>query len=286
MYVSSLAERLFAGRWIAGPDVGDAVRVSRRMNNLNISAMLNYLGEDIADRSAVRDSVTTYLELMRAVNKEGISASISLKPSQIGMGISYALAKGNYSRIVGRARKLGIFVWLDMESHGTVDDTMRMYRAQMKGRGTGICLQAYLRRSIHDAERITGAGGIIRLVKGAYKEGPDTAFQTRAETTMNYAVLMRYLFKNAGKFMVATHDPKMLKLAFMLGRSTNKKPAYAMLNGIRNNYAARLARREDVSLYLPFGKAWMPFVSRRLREEGHLLLILRSFFESQDLVKA
>lgn len=280
----SFAERLFAGRWIAGPGINDAMRISKAMNSANITPILNYLGEDLAKRSEVSDSVSEYINLINAIHESGVKAVISLKPSQLGLSISYALAQNNYSRIAKIARKNGVFTWLDMEGHNTVADTKRMYYSELRRGRVGICMQAYLRRTGNDIEELLSRDGIIRLVKGAYKEDANTAFTTRAQITQNYAELMHRLFKSSAQFMIATHDPAMINLAFRLSKKTGKRPMYAMLNGIRNNYATKLAKREHVFLYLPFGRSWLPYASRRLREEGHLLLMVRSLFEKQDLV--
>jgi proline dehydrogenase len=173
-----------------------------------------------------------------------------------------------------------------MEAHETVDDTIRMYLSELRKGMVGICLQSCLRRSMNDLKEISEMKGTVRLVKGAYKEDGYGAFPTRQQTTQNYSRMVRYLFRSfeGRNFMIATHDPRMMEQAFRLERITGKKPMYAMLNGIRNNYAAKLARHNDVSLYVPFGSAWVPYAIRRLREEGHLGLLLRSLFEQQDLV--
>ncbi len=285
MKISSLAQRVLAGRWIAGPEINDAVLLSKKLNAANISAMINYLGEDLGDMALVADSVSTYLELLNAIKKNRLRASISIKPSQIGLATSYALAKMNYSIIARTARSCGVFTWLDMESYDTVDDTIRLYLTELKNGSAGICLQSCLKRSLIDAKRITRKGGAIRLVKGAYKEHKGVAFSTREETTKNYASIMKYLFKESENFIIASHDLDMINIAIRLGKSSGKRLQVAMLNGIRNRYASELAlRRVNVSLYIPFGKAWFPYASRRLMEEGHISLIIKSLFERQDVV--
>ena len=202
----AIFERLFAGRWIAGPEISDAITVAKRFNRRGISAIFNYLGEDLKDKRAVDESVRVYSELIRQAGEEGIKASISVKPTQLGASISYRTFMKNYNRIVQLAKSNGVFVWFDMESYGMVDTVIRAYRADMKSRDTGICIQAYLTRSYEDALRLARQGAIIRLVKGAYKEGPDVAYQSREAVTANYIRIMEMLFKESRRFMIATHD--------------------------------------------------------------------------------
>ncbi len=284
MTLNGVAERLMAGRWLAGERIGDAIGVSRRFNSHGISAMINYLGESLAERSAVDCAVKTYARLIREIKRSGIRASISIKPTQLGASIGKGVALRNYASIVGLARSNGIFTWLDMEEHRYVDTTIRLYRSQLKRGAVGICIQAYLRRSASDLESIVRSGGVVRLVKGAYGEPSRLAYATRDETTANYSRLMAYLFRHSPRFMIATHDPAVIAEAQELNRSYRRDVTYAMLNGIRNRELLRLAETgSKAAAYVPFGEQWISYALRRLREEGNLPLLLRSLFESQRL---
>ncbi len=284
MSIGGTIEKLLAGRWIAGAGIRDAISTTKRFNKERISASINYLGENFSDKAEVDRTVGVYAKLIEEIHGSNVDAAISVKPTQLGLLIGKGYAKRNYSRIVRLARKKGIFVWLDMEEHQYVDDTISLYRSQQRRRGTGICIQAYLRRSDDDVKRLVKAGAVIRLVKGAYKEGESIAYPTRKAVTANYLRLMSYLFRNSDEFMIATHDTDMIREALLLNRSYRRKVSYAMLNGIRNKYLVELAKMGNKTVvYIPFGERWFDYSVRRLREEGHLTLILRSLFQSQKL---
>lgn len=284
MSIGGTIEKLLAGRWIAGAGIRDAISTTKRFNKERISASINYLGENFSDKAEVDRTVGVYAKLIEEIHGSNVDAAISVKPTQLGLLIGKGYAKRNYSRIVRLARKKGIFVWLDMEEHQYVDDTISLYRSQQRRRGTGICIQAYLRRSDGDVKRLVKAGAVIRLVKGAYKEGESIAYPTRKAVTANYLRLMSYLFRNSDEFMIATHDTDMIREALLLNRSYRRKVSYAMLNGIRNKYLVELAKMGNKTVvYIPFGERWFDYSVRRLREEGHLTLILRSLFQSQKL---
>ncbi|MDE1810738.1 MAG: proline dehydrogenase family protein [Candidatus Micrarchaeota archaeon] len=277
-------ERLFAGRWIAGPDIDDAISVARRFNGKGVSAVFNYLGEDLKDKGMVEDAVQVYSELIKRIGSEGIVASISVKPTQLGASISYKTFLSNYTRIVKLAKKNGVFVWFDMESSGMIDTVIRAYRKDMKSKDTGICLQAYLTRSYEDAVGLCKKGAIIRLVKGAYNEPPDVAYQTKEAVTSNYVRIMEYLFRHSKRFMIATHDLGIIEHAHRLDKGHKGEVEYAMLNGIRNRYAVAMAKKGDrVAVYIPFGRAWLNYSYRRLKEAGHISLVLKSIFEDQGV---
>ncbi len=278
MVCSGILERLVAGRWIAGPFIADAITRSKRINSLGIRPIINYLGEEFSSETDVNDAVATYIKLISEIRKSRIKADISLKASQLGLRISEGMFMGNYSRIVAEARRNNVFVWLDMESAADVDATISAYTAQLKsGDGVGICIQSYLKRSGSDIRSLSKSGAVIRLVKGAYSSTRRLAYQSRLETTANYARLMKYLFSHAKEFVIATHDPGMVSMAQRLNAAHRKHVGYAMLNGISNKRAIKLAREGNhVEIYVPFGTRWLSYSYRRLKEASNLSLVLRS----------
>jgi len=277
MSLNGILERMIAGRWIAGESVSDAISVATRLNRRGVTAMVNYLGENFTEEKEVESAVKTYESVMAAASSVHARISLAVKPTELGLLIGQKTAEKNYSRLVALARKRKIFVWLDMEEHEYVDKTLAIYLKELGRGGVGICIQSYLRRSESDVKMLVRAGGVIRLVKGAYKEGASIAYQTRSEATKNYSRIMGYLFSKGGKFMIATHDDEMIREALELGRRHKARPSFAMLYGIRNNYAFSLAERgEDVSIYVPFGKAWAQYGYRRLKELENSKLFLRS----------
>jgi len=273
-------ESIFAGKWIAGPDIEHAMSRAREINRRGCSAIVNYLGEDLKDNTEIEESTVEYIKLIEAIKANKINADISVKASQIGLAVSEETAMANYSKIAGKARGAGIFVWLDMESSGTVDSTIKIYESQVKAGGVGIAIQSYLRRSNMDAETLVNEGGIIRLVKGAYRESPEIAYTEWRERTENFRKIMSMLFEKSATFTVATHDLELVNDAVNLNKKYNRNVTVAMLLGIRNRYVYELARTGfRCAIYVPYGRRWVDYASRRLREASNIYLLLRSIME-------
>lgn len=278
-------EKWMAGRWIAGPGMEDALEKARQINRGGISVIVNYLGEELTRKLDVEEAVETYLRLITDISKDRIHGDVSVKPTQIGLSIGQELMRSNYMRIMEHAKMCGIFVWLDMEGPDMVSRAIDVYLDVGRHVRGGICVQAYLKRSLDDARAITRKNGIVRLVKGAYtyREGGGM-IRRRDEVGWNYFEIMRYLFEHSGSFTIATHDRTIVDGALELNRKRRRDVTYAMLNGIDNQYAKRLASSgEKTALYLPFGSRWVGYSYRRLREMGHIRLILSSLFRSQQL---
>ena len=193
--MSGFVERVFAGKWVAGATVKDALRRAKELNALRISAIINFLGEDFKDKKEATDAVFTYLQLMNEIKKNKIDASVSVKVTQLGLEVSREFARKNFERIANRARRHGIFLWLDMEAPDTIDDTISIYESQVRRRGVGIALQARMKRSEKDLRRLLRKKAVVRLVKGAYKGSAKSAFDTKEKVDRNFALLMLSLFK-------------------------------------------------------------------------------------------
>ncbi len=268
-----------ARKWLAGPYISDAIRASERLNRKHVKALINYLGEEYHKKENVDDAVGQYLELVKEIRKKNINAEITIKPTQIGLLLGKRVFAANYGRILELARKNHVFVWFDMEESWSVTDTIRVFASEMGKGGTGLCIQTYLERSMGDVKALAKRNAIIRLVKGAHKVPERGGFKTREETTQNFLKVMEYMFRHCGEFTVGSHDSTIIDRALALNKKYKKHVTYAMLTGVRNDYAFELAKRgERVSIYVTYGQHWVAYTYRRLKEINNLKLIVRSIF--------
>ena len=277
--VSAEIEKLIAGRWIAGAKIDDAIKKSRALNRSKIRTQINYLGELFMEKADVNDAVNTYLKLVNKIDRS-TDSDIALKATQLGLLMGKKFAASMYGRVVEQARKKKIFVWLDMEEQEHIDDTIDIYYTQLRNAGVGLCIQSYLKRSENDIRELVGRGAVIRLVKGAHSNPKNRVYLQRPEATRNYAKLMQYLFANSERFMIGTHDDRLIEKARLLNKRYRRIVEYGMLNGIRQSYALKLADAgERVNIYVPFGPRWIDYSYRRLKEASNLKLIVRSLIQ-------
>jgi proline dehydrogenase len=277
MSVGGFTEHILAGKWIAGEHIEDVIRVSRDLNSHKAASIINYLGESLHEQSDIDKTMKTYFGVIGEIKKNRIRADIAIKPTQLGLVVNKKLFRANSEKIINYAHANGIFVWFDMEEYNFVDNEISAYMNSSRD-NVGICIQSYLKQSFEDVKRIVKIGGTIRLVKGAYSE-PGKGFDTREETTANYIKIMNYLFEHSKRFTIGTHDTAVIEKALKLNKKYKRDVTYAMLKGIRNNYAFELAKNgEKVSIYVPFGERWISYSYRRLKELSNLKLIVRSLF--------
>jgi proline dehydrogenase len=184
--------------------------------------------------------------------------------------------------IVDRAASNNIFVWIDMESSTYTQDTIDIYLTIFKKhKNAGIAIQSNLIRSESDIRRIASFSGIIRLVKGAYDEKSDVAYSSRSDVTINFSKIMGFLFYRSLFFAIATHDERLVYEAIEANKTHQKKIEFQMLLGVREELKNELVNKGfTVVDYIPYGKKWLPYSLRRIRErKQNILLIFRSIFD-------
>lgn len=279
-------------RYVPGERTVDAVEATRELVADGRLVTLDFLGEDTLDQHQAEATVAAYLELLEALSREGLarSAEVSVKLSAIGQAlpeIGPKLSLENARRICRAARNVGTAVTLDMEDHTTTDQTLATLRELRKDfPETGAVLQAYLHRTEDDCRALAYEGSRVRLCKGAYNEPSQVAFQDRHEVDKSYVRCLKVLMAGQGYPMVATHDPRMIKIASALATRFDRAPGtyeYQMLFGIRTDEQKRLAGAgERMRVYVPYGHEWYGYLMRRLAERpANLTFFLRSLISQK-----
>lgn len=270
----------FAGQWVAGETIDDALRVARAANGRGIHVIVNHLGEHYHEKPPVEATRAEYLRLIARLREANLDADVSLKPTQLGIMIDKEYALSQIVPALDAVKAWGHILWVDMEAASTVADTVWVYeRLLARYDKVGLCLQANLRRTEEDLHRLLAMKARIRLVKGAYKESPDVAFMTRAEIDREYLRHLDTLFAEGREFAVATHDGRMIDHALALATERPVPFEFAMLQGVRDPLKAELvAQGHRVVEYVPYGPTWLPYFTRRLRERPrNVITMVRSF---------
>ncbi|MGP8070888.1 MAG: proline dehydrogenase family protein [Candidatus Bathyarchaeia archaeon] len=268
-----------AKHWIAGETYEEALERAQQANGDKLFAIINLLGEEVAAKEETTAATTEYLEILKAVDARKIRGCISIKPTQLGLSIDKKLFESNLNSILSAAKLLGNFVWIDIEGSPYTADTIDSYlEFRKKFDNVGVAIQAYLKRSEEDVNRILDAKGMIRLVKGAYNESQKIAFKRKNQINENYSKLMRSIFERGQGFAIATHHEKLIEEAAELSKSRKVDFEFEMLMGIRDKKKIELAQRGyRMSEYIPYGKGWWPYSVRRMREhKSNIFLLARS----------
>jgi proline dehydrogenase len=269
-------------RFVAGHHLDDAIAAIRELNSRGVGGILDLLGEGVRDLRGAEAAAGDYLTAIKRIEEEGIDTTVSVKPTQLGLGIDKGACIDHLRRLAAEAEAVGSMVEIDMEQSGFVSDTLDVYRLlQLDFPKLRVAMQAYLRRTPLDLQEMAPIKPRVRLVKGAYAEPGPIALRGRREVDAQYAFLMEWLFANGTDPAIASHDGDLITRALELGRRTGVGPQgfeIQMLYGIRRDLQVELeAQGYRVRTYVPYGSNWYPYLTRRLAERpANLRFFLRS----------
>ncbi len=283
---SAIGQRL-SGRFVAGTEIADAVRVTQAVNRAGMSVSIDNLGENVTNPDEARHSAQLYHQILDAIVTNRLNANISLKLTHMGLDVDEALARELVSGLVAKAAAMNPpgFVRVDMEgspyTQRTLDFVHELHRRPGHGNSVGTVIQSYLKRSENDVEKLLAEGIRIRLCKGAYKEPPSIAFESKADVDGNYIKLMKTLLKSGIYHGLATHDEKIIRAAQAFANAekiSRDSFEFQMLYGIRRDLQQSLVRDGwRMRVYVPFGTEWYPYFMRRLGERpANVFFILRN----------
>ena len=277
--------KLGAQTVVAGTNVEDTIKSIRELNAKGISATVDNLGEFVFERSEALKAKDSILEVIEAIHANGVDAHISLKPTQIGLDIDYDFCYENLLEIVAAASKYDMHINLDMEDYGHLQPSFDLMDTLLKDyNNVGTVIQAYFDRAEDDIEKYKHLR--LRIVKGAYKEPVEVAFQTKEEIDANFIKLIEYHLLN-GKFTsIATHDHHIInhvKKFVADNEIPNDKFEFQMLYGFRKDMQIDLAKQGyNFCTYVPFGDDWYGYFMRRLAERPqNLNLVVKQVFNKR-----
>src|SRR4051812_47262728 len=243
--------RKSVSRFMPGETMDDALGAAATLKPEGITTILTRLGEGLTNLDEAEEVTAHYLDALDRVQRAGLDAQISVKPTQLGLDLDAGVCQRNLDRIIAKAEAAhNTPMWIDMESSQYVDPTLKLFRASReKYRGVGLALQAYLYRTAKDLENLIPLGPSVRIVKGAYLEPAAVAYPHKPDVDENfYKLCTRLLGDDAQKkgslLHIATHD---VVLADRLARFIDERKLptsayeFAMLYGIGVNQQRRLA---------------------------------------------
>jgi proline dehydrogenase len=291
-----------ASRFVAGTNLADALRVVKELNARKINATLDQLGEHTSTPEEAQGAADIIMNVIDEIAKSGVCANVSLKLTQIGLGLDESVCAGNLERILVRAQAANLFVRIDMEDTPYTDKTLDMlYAMREKGyTNIGTVLQSMLYRTEADTRRLVQDRVPIRMVKGAYLEPADRAYPKKADTDASYDLMAKIMMDGAlaagsptvsedGRtpplVALGTHDDKRISFAREYAARVGlprEALEFQMLYGIRRELQQSLADEGyPVRIYVPFGTHWYPYFMRRLAERpANIWFFISNFFRN------
>jgi proline dehydrogenase len=268
---SSLGQTM-SRRFVAGTTTEELLAAAEAVNSKGLTVSVDNLGENVSNAAEAEASAQLYHRLLDLIAQRRLKANVSLKLTHMGLDVDAKLAEKLVCGLVDHATRIDNFVRVDMEgspyTQRTLDFVHELH-SHYPGH-TGAVLQAYMRRSEADAEKLIADKIRIRLCKGAYKEPPEVAYQKKSEVDANYLKLAKMLLRSGVYHGIATHDERIIQQTMLFAEKEKIARGsfeFQMLYGIRRDLQERIVREGwHMRVYIPFGTEWYPYLMRRLAE--------------------
>ncbi len=284
LVTKSFLFRPLVRRFIAGETLDEAIKVAEELAAQGFGSSLDLLGENVATLEEANASKRAYIEIIERIaqspHKDKIN--ISIKLTALGLDQGEDKAEANFRELLAAALPHGIFIRADMEGSPYTERTIEMIeRVYGEFPITGTVLQSMLHRTRDDVARLNKLGCRLRMVKGAYLEGPEVAYQEKAKVDEEYIWCAKEMLQHTNYPALATHDESIVN-ALKPFIKENQIPAerfeWQMLFGIRRDLQEGLLKEGfNVRIYIPYGGEWYPYFTRRLAERpANVLFIMKS----------
>ena len=267
-------------RYAAGEEVEDAVRVVEGLAREGCLATVGILGEHATDERHTHERLDEYRRALNALEKQGFKDyRVAVKLTDLGLTLDRELCRKNLEEILLYARERGRFLEVDMEESPFVSATLDLVLDMHERHGnTGAVVQAYLRRTLDDVQRLLEAAIPVRLVKGVYVERREVAYRDYDVIRENYVLLLEELLRGGIYVGIATHDEYLtwhaLRLIHRMGL-TKDQYEFQMIMGVQEELRRILVEAgHRVRVTVLFGKDWYEYSLRRLKENPVASLVL------------
>ena len=276
-------------KFMPGEELNDAITAARDFQQNGIQTVFTRLGENITELIEADEVTNHYIKVLDKISENNVESEISLKLTQIGLDLSFEKSLENFKSITKKAEEFKNFIWIDMEGSFYTSSTLDFYkRVKVDYQNSGVCLQAYLKRTESDLKSLLSIKPSVRLVKGAYSEPGNIAFENKADVDKNYfqlaEILLNEIRDNNLRVAFATHDIKLINKIMEAAVKLNvpkDKLEFQMLYGIKSSEQLRLVSEGcKLKVLISYGAAWYPWYMRRLAERpANVGFVIRNIFQ-------
>ncbi|MGI0100581.1 MAG: hypothetical protein ACREBH_02585 [Candidatus Micrarchaeaceae archaeon] len=252
---------------IAGSTSGAVLKVVRDLNSKGFHTTVTLLNDHVEDQTKARYNTNAYIQSIRQLSRLHLNSDMSIRLSQIGAGIEASLLSRNMHDIVGVANSCRQRLWIESEPKGN-GSAISMYR-KLRPRAPllGIEMRPDYAEDVDDNPvlRMASNNDIIKLMAPiAERERNGTGGRSMFKAYKEY--IDRLMDKKAS-LTIIEDDPKLINRIISTGKDYKRNLIFEIPLGYSGRKLAELQKSKlNLSVYVPYGKDWIPYFINRLAE--------------------
>lgn len=282
---------MFSKEYIAGETIEEAIINAKKLNAEGIMTTIDILGEFITTLAEAEDNKNEYLQVIEAAEAAGVDGNYSVKPTFFGLLIDKEVAFKHIREVVEKAASYNNFIRIDMEDSPCTDMEIEMYRKIKEEfpHNVGLVVQAYLKRTHQDIENLkdinTKESPVnLRVCKGIYVEPEEISYKKYEDINSHFIDDIELMFQEKMYPGIASHDIPVIEGAYKLIEKYNvpkDEYEFQMLYGVTPALRKSiLDKGHRMRVYVPFGKQWFGYSTRRLKENPKMAgVVIKALFK-------
>jgi proline dehydrogenase len=246
-----------AKKYIAGSTTSSMLKKVREINDNGWHATVTLLNDNVTELSKAKYNTNAYAQVIRELTRLHLYSDISVRPSQLGYGLDNKVFSTNLAQLGALVNGGGTRVWLEHEDGVDQREVAGLFKSMKKSYSLGIEVRPGQGGS--DIEEFIGAGDSVRVCY-------DNRFQHEGSAKL-YSGLVDSLNASKAKVMLSSNDTRWMRSIVRGNEAYKKNLMFEIPLGYSLRRLSGLAKgKNTLSLYVPYGKDWAPYIVNRLAE--------------------
>ncbi len=257
---------------ISGTTLNAAFRLTKNLNDKDMSATITFLNENVSDTGKARYNLNSYIQLIKQISRLNLNASISVRLSQLGFLLPNGIIERNMLALLTTAKSSDVSVWLEYEDSIGLDMVLKAYSryCDLYDRiGIELPLQ---HKNAEKAISGLPKEAMVKLIshynindRGKEKGGKDEAKQR--SIIDRYTQYIDRLRGPKAKIHIQEPDEKTVYRLARANKQYKRDLIFELPLGYSKRWQGKFIKEKmKLSVYVPYGKDWVPYAINKLTE--------------------
>lgn len=254
-------------KYIAGSTTESALDAIRKLNESGLHTTVTLLNDHVNQPAKARYNANAYVQFIKQISRLNLNSDVSLRLTQIGYGLGGGVMERNMQEVIEAAKGSNMTIWIENENEIGGKELLSIYR-ELKGANNNLGIEIMpTYKEDGSIIKLIRPKDIVKLRCHLHKEAGKDNRKDRSNVLKLYKSYIDQLVRTKASVTVLDHNADMMGKIAALDRDYKKDLIFEAPRGFGNKKLKRLADEKfNVSVYLPYGKDWVPYLINKLTE--------------------
>ena len=270
-FLKSIVYRLIK-KHISGTTVNTAFKLTKSLNDKDMPATITFLNENVNDTGKARYNLNSYMQLIKQISRLSLNASISVRMSQLGLTLPNGIIEHNMLSLLTTAKSSHVNVWFEYEDALGLKGMVDLYR-RYNELYDGIGVELPLRHPrIEQAIGTLPKAASVKLISHYHMNEPEESNKEKEKMKQKghldmYIDCINKLHELKTKVHIQEADEKTVYRLARANKQYKRDLIFELPLGYSKRWQGKFIKEKmKVSVYVPYGKDWIPYAINKLTE--------------------